>query len=233
MAEFLSTYTKPTPIFSFKTLVDLDMGLVNLVMTKYNDADTFDFSPLVNYTYQDIISLVYFRPMENPLYPFLTEYTDEKIEFVDKCYKEFKETKEKDIIDIGVITEIPNLISTYSKSGGMKPVIFYYNEDQLSLLNEMTILDHIEKIRVEDISMNRFSQFYLMDCEEAEFIQTARYKTIYFASHQRNMDRLEADLKEDKTLFTLLGNHNQFNIFDVYKQEIINKENIHGRRIEE
>lgn len=220
----IAPYVKPTPIFSFYSIVDIDAGLLRYVMDNYYDRKIFDFEAIKTAPLVRMISFLYFRPCENLLSLFIK---DEKYkDFIDECYYEFLETKEDEIIDYSVKTEVSRLIAEFRKSSAINPAILYYTDKQLEVLNNIEILKDIPKYHYDKVDLNKFEQFYFRHCEEYydhDKYHDLKYKTFYFSSDMMNLHELQGDFDYEYVEDSFV-NENQLNLYDIYRYDVINKD---------
>ena len=213
-----SSYVKPTPAFSFHTIVDEDMSLILTVASNYYDRSVFDFSGDFYEEFPKLIHKVYYRTVENPLKLFAKEGADEK--FLDECYIEFMKDKEDEILENGIVTEIPTLIRLFKDSSGISPSIFYYNEDQLEALQQIEELNDIDKVEYKKISNDTNSQIFLRDHNECANFPNMKSKTFYFASTIVNLNAMEK-MEEYEHLTKIANNGNRISLYDMYNTEVI------------
>ena len=216
-----TAYVKPTPSFSFHTIVDEDVSLISYIIMNYYDTSIFDFSEVLDLDFGKVISFIYFRTVDNPLRLFTKEGVDEV--FVDECYEEFLRDKEAEILENGITTEIPTLIRLFKDSAGISPSIFYYNDIQLQTLESIELLKDIEKIRYTDVSNRLHSQIYIRDYKEAEYFKHMTNKTFYMCSSKRNTDALE-DIQNTPEILQIAMGRNQISIYDLYNRDIVNND---------
>lgn len=218
-----NAYVKPTPVFSFHSIVDEDVSLISYIIMNYYDTSIFDFSEVLDMDFGKVISIIYFRTVSNPLRLFTKEGVDES--FVDECYEEFLRDKEAEILENGITTEVPNLIRLFKDSAGISPSIFYYNDIQLQALETIDLLKDVEKIHYNDVSNRKHSQIYIRDYTEAGKFAHITDKTFYMCSSKRNIDALE-DIKQSPEILQIAMARNQISIYDLYNRDIVN--NVEG-----
>lgn len=225
MDSVLGNLIKSTPLFSFHSIIDEDVALIKYVYKNYYDKSIFDFSKVDKMPMTDLIALIYYRHYINPLKLFLVD--ESKEEFADECYQEFIEQKEKEILEEGVITEIPNLIKLYKDSSDIIPSIFYYTEYQKQLLDRIPQLVEIDKIHASNIRLNLYSQIYIKDYREIFIFPEFTNRTVYFAANDINVFILN-NLEDWKDVYDIIRNKNRAAIFDIYNPSIIVKEKVYN-----
>lgn len=220
-----TAYIRPTPAFSFHTIIDEDISILSYIILNYYDTSIFDFSEAMHVDFGEVISRIYYRKEENPLKLFMVEGADES--FVDECYYEFINEKEEEILANSIYTEIPKLIRSFQDSAGINPVIFYYNDAQKTALDAFDLLKDIPKIPVKDVTNDRYSQIYLKDYTEAKNFPDLINKTFYFATSGRNVEVFtNGDFINIKELDMLAANRNHISLYDLYNSNIVNEERL-------
>ena len=226
-----SSYVKPTPTFSFHSIIDEDVSLLSYIIMNYYDESIFDFSNIMDISFPEVIHMIYYRTEENPLKLFAKEGVDDQ--FLDDCYVEFLKDKEGDILENGIITEIPNLIKMFKNTAGISPSVFYYNDIQLETLNKIEELEGIPKIEYKEVSNDTHSQIYIRDNHECTKFFKLKYKTFYMATTRLNLNVLN-DMGNQPHIIELAKNNNRISLYDMYSTEIIGMmENEEGEVIDE
>ena len=77
--------TKFTPLISFYTLIDRDMGLIKNILINYRNEEIFNLKQ--DKKYFEILGEVYKRKESNPLYYLLKVDNKENRSFLDECYE--------------------------------------------------------------------------------------------------------------------------------------------------
>ena len=224
---------KCTPLISFYTIVDVDLGVCNLALSEYNNTGMFDISDLGD-DYCKLIDKIYHREEPNPLRTIRKNHYDEnkhqsllteRLLFLDKCYLDFLMEKEKEVLSLGVITDMAGLCKVYQSSPEIRPTILCYSDLQISTLKEIEALNGIQIVRFEEIKdTDLYSQLFLYSIDEAKQFMHWKNKTFYFASTTRNINILDnRDTVTNDTVETILSNENMISIFDMYRSEIFEK----------
>ena len=160
--------SKSAPLISFNAIVDIDVGLINLVKRDYLSPSVFDVSKF-NIDQNDIIREVYFRKELNPLVHFAKDKSNTQL--LDDYYKEFIDTKMKDILDLSTATDVISMIDLFNVSNEINASILYYTEEQKEMLdNEDTFKDN-EKVSISSLTSydlkSIYTQYYFISIEEA------------------------------------------------------------------
>lgn len=214
---------KLAPLISFYTIVDTDIGLMNLIHNEYLDKTVFDETFFDKDFYDKIYSL-YRRKEKNPLLVFAKDKSN--VELLDSYYKEFIETCESKILSYSITTEILSLIDTFNISQEIVPVILCYSEDQMKILEDEPKLSKNRKVLLSSLSESEkkaFTQYFFRDMEEIEPFKECIAKTFYISSRDINLNDESSDIKDDHIIEVLLKNRNNINIFDMYKKELIGR----------
>ena len=217
-------FVKSTPLISFHTIIDEDVSLILHIIKEYRNKDVFDLDKVQNMTLIEIISELYKRKYNNPLY-FLMK--DEKYKkFLDECYNEFINEKESDFLNDSISTEIINLVQSFNKSGDINPYILYYTDAQLKVLESMNELSGIPKISINDInskSIDIYSQIFFKSVDEV--VPHMGYlfeKTLYFSNAGLNLNDENNDITfKDDIIKNLIIQQNSINLFDMYRMDIL------------
>lgn len=215
-----------SPLFSFNTLVDTDLGLLNYVFKEFRNERYFDLNVL---DYYELINKVYYRSNENPLCVIMKNpESAEDRQFLDECYSELLQMKEAEILQNSIGTQLIELLKIFQKEGNIISHIMYYTPAQKQFLLNMKEFDNIDLVNCEDISKHNikisYSQFYIKYLEELYLLDTIQDKTIYVSSCGLNLDEKHQDLKDIDILNDAIDRHNQINIIDLYRSDIIGKD---------
>ena len=222
----ISGTSKMIPLISFHTLVDSDFGLINLVYDKYLDNTVFNVDYFKDKEIENIIIDLYYRKEENPLY--LIAKNNIGKELLDKYYKEFIETKRKDIYNMSINTNIVDLINIFDSDKDIIPYILYYNDDQLDILNNEPLLKDIKKVSISELltdskNLDIYSAFFFKKVSELELFKDLRTKSFYISTYRFNFDD-NGNFKDEKFIKSILYNNNRINIFDLYNNQVLRKE---------
>lgn len=217
------TPTKTNPIISFYSIIDEDLSLLYYISEKYGTNNIFDTDILYSNQAMSFIGTLYNRKNKNPLYLIMK---DEKYkDLLDRCYIEFIQEHESDILEYAISTEMVNLITEFKKSGEVIPTILYYNDYQLKALNEIKEFEKIDKICFEDLlkRVNHYSQFYFKLVEEIEPFKDKFYDTtVYVSSCGLNLTENNDDINIDNDLvIEFLKRNVRISIFDMYRMDMI------------
>lgn len=225
MDTISGSFIKPTPLFSFYTIVDMDASLINLIIKKYYDKSVFDFTSVMDIDYAKFLSKLYFRTDPNPLSLFLVD--ESKKDFVDECYQEFIETKQDEIVKEGITTDILNLIDIYSTNNSdILPSVFYYNDIQKEALLEIPMFrDGLVSIyHIDDLKSSSNDEIMLCRIKELEHFHNYTCKTFYIASNPFNLERLNSWEEDDMLKACITEGLNSINVIDLYKHSVVMEE---------
>lgn len=214
---------KFTPLISFRSIVDEDMGLIKNIIINYRDDNYFNLNITKNYFH--ILGDLYKRKYINPLYYLMKDEKDK--EFLDQCYSEFMTDKEDEVLQYSITSDIYNLVRDYNNSGEIIPTILYYSEAQKKVIDNDPLLSKIKSISVEELKKseskrNSFGQFYFRTTEEADIFLHLKHKTFYFSTMSINLNEANDDIKFDNEfVIKIYTNGSKINLFDMYRTDII------------
>ena len=217
------TKNKLVPLISFYSIFDIDFGLINLICNEYLDKSVFNIDLIKSKDTKSIISLLYNRKDNNPLYCIANKDIDKNI--LDKYYEEFIDRKIQDIYNLSITTEVLNMIQKFNESQEITPIILCYSQEQIDVANEEPVLENNQKILFDNIrkkDLDTISQLYFKDINEAKPFDNLKYKTFYFSTYGSNFK--DGDFRNFDLAEKILRNQNNISLFDIYKQELIEKE---------
>lgn len=212
---------KQTPVFSFYSLFDLDIGLMNLIEKEYLNKKVFDaeFFKLPNLKK---IKILYERRKINPLTSFslIDDYN-----LLDSYYEEFKQKKYMDMFNMSVSTGIFKLVMYIKSTNEFTPKILYYEDWQKEVLSNDSNFENIDLISLDALlkDKNTFNQIYVKYIEELYPFSDYNAKSFYLSSFGCNMNEEREDFIDDKIIITLLENRNYIFIYDMYDYSILNQ----------
>lgn len=207
------------PLISFTSIVDTDVGLVNLIRKEYLDTRVFEKS-FFDMDFYKIIKSLYHRKERNLLYLFAKDKSN--TELLDSYYNEFIERCMPEILQMSITTEVLSLVEYFNNSQEIKATILCYSEDQLKIIEDEPVLKKNRKVLFSNLSerdKESFSQYFFKEVEEIENFKKCRNKTFYISSFRANFTE-ENDVKELDFLKDIYRNINAINIFDMYNKDI-------------
>ena len=214
-----SLYTKI--LIDFNCYVDIDVGLIRLIQKEYTNNNVFKKS-LVNLDIKEIISLLYNRTVVNPLYLFANEnisYDD-----LDEYYRQFLETKKKEILSLSISTELKSLISLFKSDGNIHIDFLCKDENEISLLKSESILKDCNFIiNSDEIDPDKYFQFYFKYVSDSLEKYIAKYKTYYFSTCRLNFNESGEELIYLDIIDKIIFNRSEINIIDLYNNSLISK----------
>lgn len=218
---------KSMPAISFYTIVDIDFGMVNYVLSNFRNKSVFDIDRFESMEIIDLVKEVYYRKNKNPLVSFAADLS--KIQFIDKLYEEFTEKNEDEILINSITTEMVRLIKEFKNSGDIIPTIFYYTESQKivleSMKNELGEV-YIKSFRTVFNDPDSYTQFFLKDINEVSNIKDLsefNNKTFYFSTCALNLNEDNDDIASDEIIDDILHNFNHISLIDIYRTDVIGK----------
>lgn len=218
--------SRHAPLFSFHSIYDIDIGLVNLIRERYLDERVFD--PLFfKQNRLKIISDMYTRKESNPLSVFARPNISK--EDLDDYYNQFLEKEYKYIYDECVSTEILNYIDIFEQDADFDATILCYNDYEIKIVKDESKLAKLKIIRPDsagliDIMVQRsFSEIFMKKVEEIDLFCNVIDVTFYIASFGPNFREGHSPkdanpaLKETKVIEqNSILPMNVFNIYDMY-----------------
>ena len=229
MNEMLTGVATPgasqTPLISFNSIYDLDIGLIKLIQNEYLDESIFD----KNFFNRPLLSMIYdsyHRENFNPL----TMFSKSKdMELLDEYYNQFMERRKADIIELCVKSEMENLIQLFVDSKEIFNTIIYHDELELKELQSNESLAKCKFIHVRDLSkpvLRQFTQFYVKDIRELKYLSlTEGSKTFYISSFRPNFNLETMEIKMDENIENIIhkGVNHCISIFDMYNENTLSE----------
>lgn len=216
---------KFTPLISFYSIIDVDMGLIKDIIINYRNENVFDLKK--DKKYLDILSSIYKRKETNPLYYLLRVDNKESRDFVDECYEEFITEKEEEILSYSVTSDMYNLVREFYNSSEVIPTILYYSQYQKNVIDNDPLLSKIKSVSFIELKRNEekrneYDQFYFRYIEESEIFLSLKNKTFYFSTTGRNLieDNSDIDISNEDVI-EIYKRGNKINLFDMYRTDII------------
>ena len=211
------------PLFSFHSIYDIDIGLVNLIREKYLNEKVFD--PLFfKQSKLKIISDMYKRKESNPLTVFAKSNISK--DDLDDYYKQFLEKEYKYIYDECVSTEILNYINIFADDKEINPIVLCYNDYEEKIVKEEDKLKNVKIVRLnKDNTMNvsdqrSYSEFFVKRVEEIDIFNKVIDFSFYISSFRPNFEensKGELVLKSTKMIeINIMIPSSSFNIYDMY-----------------
>lgn len=216
---------KLNPLISFYSIVDTDIGLMNLIHNEYLDKTVFNWDFFYDDDFYKKISSIYYRSDKNLLRVFANDKSNPRL---DEYYKDFIETCQSKILDYSITTEILTLIDTFNMTQEIRPTLLCYTKEQIEVLEDEPLLSKNNKVLLSSMTEEEklsFSQYFFCDIEEIYNFSECRLKTIYISSKGTNLTEDGADIKDDPIISTLIQHANHISIFDMYSRDIIKKGN--------
>ena len=217
--------TKFTPLISFYTLIDRDMGLIKNILINYRNEEIFNLKQ--DKKYFEILGEVYKRKESNPLYYLLKVDNKENRSFLDECYEEFITERESEVLSYSVTTDMYNLIREFVNSSEVIPTILYYTQAQKNILDNDILLSKIKSISIDELTQNEekkaeFEQFYFKFIDESIPFLSLSNRTFYFSTTGLNLDENNEDIIfSNEDVFEIYKRGNKINLFDMYRTDII------------
>lgn len=222
MAEVIrGVVDKNTPLIDFNTLVDIDLGCIELVLHEYRNEDIFDLNIL---SYRDLVYKVYTRTEFNPLYCICKDSKYKK--FLDQCYIELIQERYPDILLHSKTTEMIAALDSFKKSGQIIPAILYYNDIEKELLVNQSFARNVSLVKypIDKKDQEIYSQYFFKYIKQAEPFKDNPARTFYFSSMRLNVTEDE-EFTDKELVSELMSNRSQIDIFDMYRMDILRGDN--------
>lgn len=219
----LGVRTVLTPLFGFDTIIDTDIGLLNLIRNQYLDERVFKKDFFKTKFYQQLYEL-YHRKEENPLYVFAKD--SENREQLDAYYHEFLDTCYTDILDMSISTEVYHLMRMCKNSPDFEIGILCKRQEEIDFLSEEEDFKDIKLYLLEKINSkvtDTYKQFFLKRLEDIEPFRELSVKTFYISSFGPNLNETEDDFRSYDTIDYMVKRLNNFSVYDIYDKTIIEK----------
>ena len=216
---------KFTPLISFYSIIDEDMGLIKNILINYRNKNIFDLKQ--DKKYFKILGEVYRRKYKNPLYYLLKVDNQESRSFVDECYDEFLSEKEDEILQYSITTDIYNLLRDFSSSSEIIPTILYYTQSQKNIIDNDPLLSKIKSVSFGELKRHpeekdKFDQFYFKFIEESEIFVELKNKTFYFSTTGINLNDTNDDINiSNEDVIEIYKKGSKINLFDIYRTDVI------------
>lgn len=222
-------FTNHALLVSFDTILDLDTGLVELIRKEYADPNIFDIELL---KLPDVVlySNLYYRPYKNPLYTIRNrnmKLTKENVQLLDDYYIEFMQEEYDNILRLSKRTDIDELVSTFNSSKDVVVHIMVETDREAEQIKTIDIISGIPIVYKANIGINNsFNQVYLKYFSDYEKLPETICNTTFYISDcgvNLNVDDNKPRKECTKSFLNIIDNRNEIAIYNMYKQNIINK----------
>ena len=214
-----NTSNVAVPLLPFDTIVDTDVGLLNLIDRGYASPDYFDIDFFkTRGNNQAMVKTLYERREVNPLSLCIKDKS-----LADKLYTQFFNDKYPEILMNSVFTGLFYMLNLFSTSGDIIPSILYKNDIEKEFLDIIPELKKVQKFSVTELLEDEklavtFKQFYFKspNNEYLEILKSLLYrKTIYFLDYGFNITD-DNDLIYNDTMVLLELYQNNICIINAY-----------------
>lgn len=213
---------KMAPLFSFLSLVDIEMGLVNLIRNEYMngyvfDKSFFDLSPF------KILHKLYYRKESNPLYLFAKDNIPH--DKLDEYYHDFMDEKYESILNYSITTEAFTFLESLDRNNDFVPYIFYYNDEEFKIIKELglknTKVVHIDQIT--GYNSESCKQVFVRYSEELEKFCTEEFggRAFYISTAALNMNEEYNNVKDQTLLARINMIGSGLYCYDMYNISVI------------
>lgn len=221
MSNLFSRTPLLQPLISVETIIDTDVGLIELIRHQYHNGEIFNLD-FFNQDFSDIVRCLYRRKEDNPLYLLANDNISHDI--LDEYYKQFICDKYDDILDNSITTNMIDLLELFNISGDIKPIIYYYTDHQRELLSNIDIVSKFKLVSYNELGdRSKYTILYIKKIPEMKLFSDNVCTTIYISTMRLNFqDDNYYKLKEPDYLQKFIDtNINNITIFDLYKKDII------------
>ena len=228
--EFGGVVDKHAPLFSFYSIFDIDIGLVNVIKKRYLNPKVFN-TEFFDQPRLKIISEMYRRKEYNPLTVFAKD--DISKEDLDAYYDDFLDKEYEGICDDSVITEVINYIDMFRSDRDINPTILCYRDYEVKIVKEEPRLSNAKILRLQPDGtiyvkdQRLFSEFYCKMVEEVDLFDKVIDLSFYISSFGPNFDYDKEDNPTIKITNVIKQNidfpANTFNIYDLYNGKYFEK----------
>ena len=183
-------------LIDFDLVVNTELGLIRFIRENFQDERAFNLE-ILNKSDREILSLLFSRKDKNPLSIISTE---ENLGDIDKLYKSFFDTYQKEIIDHSTSdSTIYKFVELVANSGSNFGTISFFavrNEiEKESLRSHFGNLNFIDRDSASGIMAKDI--YYVKDCSiftDLGLQDRLARKKIYFSPRQYNLDYFEEEV---------------------------------------
>lgn len=204
-------------LLPFETVIDIDIGLWNIIKYQYNN-HAFFLERLINTSEANQKYFMMVRDNRNPLLTLLTEPSEE---LADDFYSQFMEQEYDNILELSPNTDICKMLDSMKrdKSSIIRATILCKDEKQKHIIETRNI-QH-DSIIISDynrVSLKDYGTIFVKDIKDLDKYRIVEGKTIYVANYGFNilMDPDKVNPLIPIEVLEKYGNTNEFYIYSVY-----------------
>ena len=200
-------------LVDFEMIVDLDIGIFNLVKEKFSTSDCFD-SNIINNTNVD--TMIY--RLINEKYPNILDLikTEDYSDFsTENLYNTMLSRYYEEIFKKSIITDILNLMNAYIMSNVVVVTVLCKNQQEQQLINNINSKFHTV-IFEKDMNVDDYDSIFIKKYKDILEFDNVQCKNIFVANMQNNMDDKNTPLLD---ISALMSKSNNIYIIDLYDKK--------------
>lgn len=215
------------PLIPFNCLVDIDVGLVELIRNKYRSPDIFNIRLLDSFkSRQDLIKFMYNRDQYNPILPFMNNTEDQ--ETANDLYLQFIEKEYINIVGLSPYTGLYSLVNLCNSAEEIAPMITFSDSIEEEVFNRDIVLKKVKSVFIDDIPLfcSKVDVFFFRSVVDPYFIAALPLlssKNITILDYKFNFDADGSMIVSEESVVAEM-NRCYFNVINVYRKEENNKE---------
>lgn len=201
-------------LVDFEMIVDLDIGIFNLVKEKFSTSDCFD-SDIINNTNVD--TMIY--RLINEKYPNILDLikTEDYFDFsTENLYNTMLSRYYEEIFKKSIITDILNLMNAYIMSNVVVVTVLCKNQQEQQLINNINSKFHTV-IFEKDMNVDDYDSIFIKNYKDILEFNNVQCKNIFVANIQNNMDDKNTPLLD---ISALMSKSNNIYIIDLYDKKL-------------
>lgn len=182
-------------LIDFDLIVNTELGLIRFIRENFQDERAFNLE-ILNKSDREILSLLFSRKNKNPLSIISTE---ENLGDIDKLYKSFFDSYEKEIIDHSnsdsTIYKFVELVASSGTNFGVISFFAVRNDIEKEALNSH--FGNLNFVYREGSSVLGKDIYYIKDYSiftDLDLQNKIARKKIYFSPRQYNLDYFEEEI---------------------------------------
>ena len=214
-------------LVSVRCLLDLDYGLVKYIAQELPNNKIFNLDKFYDVAFYNLIDELYTREYDNPLYYLAYPGVDRKM--LDDLRKEIMEERENKVLEYCISTEMANVMEIWFSDREIGNVSIYcYTETEKEVLSTDPTFSKYDIITTPEEALKNCEQFFFLSIDEIGPFTESQLNTFYFSKRrlnfiiepdgQFNIDPKNEDIKK------LILNKNEISIFDLYREEILRRD---------
>lgn len=204
-------------LISFDSIIDIDLGLINMIKKDYNDANLFNIVHL-NLPKKNLLYELVNRNNKNPLSAIIQNtYKDN----IDNIYEQFLQKEYNNILDNSEPTDLFKLIDIYSKTNLISVNILCKNLYEKQIINKYNLRCGYVYYTDNNIDVSSYDSIYIKNYTDCGLLDNLFGKIIYICNYKFNFDKDNNIFKD--TLSLSMDNINKISIIDIYNKDNLEK----------